>query len=303
MTSIRCLPDDVVVDVDGRPDLLSALLGADVPIAHDCGGKARCSTCRVRILDGQDALNVRSAKERAIADRLGLPAEIRLACQTYAERAVTLQRLVLDELDGVLADQTARKRALGAVGREAEIAVVLADVVGYTTLSDALPAYDIVHILNRFFRGASRGVERHGGRVDNYMGDAILAFFGLDGTGDASGSAVRAGFEILEAARSVSSYVDQLYGRSFAVRIGVHHGRVVVGSVGGEGSARETAIGEAVNIASRLEAANKELGTDMLVSSDVTRQCGDALTVGRRFDVELRGITGGIEAFEPIAIR
>ena len=111
-----------------------------------------------------------------IADRLGLPDEIRLACQTYAESDVTLQRLVLDELDGVLADLTRRKRAVGAVGREAEIAVVLADVVGYTALSDALPAYDVVHILNRFFRGASHGIEQHGGQVDNYMGDAILAF-------------------------------------------------------------------------------------------------------------------------------
>ena len=176
MPSIRCLPDDVVVHSDGASDVLSALVGADVPLFHDCGGKARCSTCRVRIIDGLDGLSARSSRERVIADRLGLPDEIRLACQTYAESDVTLQRLVLDELDGVLADLTRRKRAVGAVGREAEIAVVLADVVGYTALSDALPAYDVVHILNRFFRGASHGIEQHGGQVDNYMGDAILAF-------------------------------------------------------------------------------------------------------------------------------
>jgi adenylate cyclase len=303
VSSIRCLPDDVLVDSDGALDLLSALLRADVPIAHDCGGKARCSTCRVRIIDGQDGLSVRSTKERVIADRLELPAEIRLACQTYAERPVTLLRLVLDELDEVLADQTHRKKAVGAVGREVDIAVVLADVVGYTALSDALPAYDIMHILNRFFRSASRGIERHGGRVDNYMGDAVLAFFGLDETHDASRRAVQASFEILKAAASVSDYVSQLYDRSFSVRVGVHYGRVVVGSVGGEGTARETAIGEAVNIASRLETANKEFGTDILVSAEVMRQCTDALVVGRQFQLELRGIAGDIEVFEPISIQ
>lgn len=300
MPSIRCLPDDVVVDGDRAATLLERLLAAGVPVANDCGGKGRCSTCRVRIVDGHDGLNARTKRESSIARRIELPDDIRLACQTSADCDVTLQRLVLDELDEALADQTKRKRAAGPVAREADIAVVFADVAGYTALADALPAYDIMHILNRFFRGASRAVEDRGGRVDNYMGDAILAHFGLDDAEDASVRAVRAGFDILEVADSVSAYVGQLFDRSFSVRIGVHFGPVVVGSLGGERSARQTAIGDAVNVASRLEAANKELGTRMIVSEEIVRECPPQLIVGRHFELGLRGRTGETSAFEAL---
>jgi adenylate cyclase len=303
MPRIRCLPDDVSVESDGTTDVLSALIEHDVPILHDCGGKGRCSTCRVRVVSGEDTLSGRTHRERLIATRLGLPDEIRLACQTSVTGDVTVQRLVLDEVDGVLADQSNRRRAGGPVGREVDIAIVMTDIVGYTSLAEALPAYDIVNILNRFFSGASAGVERHGGKVDNYMGDAVLAFFGLDASIDSSTRAVRAAFDVVEASTAVADYVERLYDRPFSIRVGVHYGRVVVGSVGGPGSARLTAIGEPVNVASRLEAANKDLGTTMLVSQEIVRECGSALVVGRGFDLDLRGVSGSIRAFEPIEIR
>jgi adenylate cyclase len=122
--SIHCLPEDVVVPTDGATDLLTALLEADIPAAHDCGGNARCSICRVRILGGLEGLNNRNSREQIIADRLALPDEIRLACQTFAEAGVTLQRLVLDELDGVLADQTRPERATGPDTRRSSAAML-----------------------------------------------------------------------------------------------------------------------------------------------------------------------------------
>ncbi len=302
MPSIRSIPDEVVVDHDGTATILDVLVDADVPIVHECGGEARCSTCRVRVVEGFEAVGKRNRRERTMARRLDLPDEIRLACQTVAGADVTVQRLVLDEVDEALADQTLRKRG-NHVGREVDLAVLFTDVVGYTALADALPAYDIVHILNRFFRAASGAVEGHGGRVDNYMGDAMLAFFQHDAAEEAACSAVCAGVQILSAASAMSDYVTQLYGRSFAVRVGIHHGRVVVGSIGGENSRRETAIGEAVNVASRLEAANTELGTDLLVSEEVARLCGDSIVLGPRHDVQLRGISGRTSAYEVVGVR
>jgi class 3 adenylate cyclase len=302
MPKIRCLPDELAVERDGEQTILSALIEAEVPIAHACDGKARCSTCRVRIVDGHDAVTERTRGERSIADRLGLPDEIRLACQTSTVADVTIERLVLDEIDGILADQTDSARVSAPVGTELDITVLFADVVGYTALADGLPAYDILHILNRFFRGAGRVVEINNGRVDNYMGDAILALFGVDGEEIDPCGAVKAGLEMLAVANSVSEYVSRLYGRAFSIRVGVHHGRVVVGSIGGEGSARTTAIGEAVNLASRLEAANKDLGTDMLASEQVIRRCRESVVCGRTFELDLRGIAEDTKAFEVLGV-
>ena len=145
-------------------------------------------------------------------------------------------------------------------------------------------------------------VEINNGRVDNYMGDAILALFGVDGEEIDPCGAVKAGLEMLAVANSVSDYVSQLYGRAFSIRVGVHHGRVVVGSIGGEGSARTTAIGEAVNLASRLEAANKDLGTDMLASEQVIRPRRDSVVCGRTFELDRRGIAGDTKAFEVLGV-
>ncbi len=97
--------------------------------------------------------------------------------------------------------------------------------------------------------------------------------------------------------------MSRLYGRAFSIRVGVHYGRVVVGSIGGEGSARTTAIGDAVNVVSRLEAVNKDLGTDILVSEQIIRQCRDTIVCGRSFELDLRGIAGDTKAYEVFGLK
>ena len=181
MPEIITWPDKVTVPFEDEVNLLAALVEGGIPIAHVCGGKARCSTCRVKIVEGLAGLSPRTEKESAMADRLDFPDEIRLACQTTASESVTLRRLVLDKADVALSSQIGKRPFTGPVGREVDIAVMFTDVVGYTTMADALPAYDILHLLNRFFHNASAEVESNSGRVDNYMRDALLALFGIDG--------------------------------------------------------------------------------------------------------------------------
>ena len=159
MSEISVWPDEVAVPFGDEVNLLEALTEAGVPIAHLCGGKARCSTCRVRILDGLGDLSGRTDKEVAMADRLGFPDEIRLACQTTAFGSVRLGRLVLDKVDEALASQIGKPRLVGPVGKEVNAAVMFTDVVGYTEMADSLPAYDIVHLLNRFFSRVSAEVD------------------------------------------------------------------------------------------------------------------------------------------------
>lgn len=303
MSEIMCQPDEVTVSFEGGVNLLSTLVAAGVPITHLCGGRARCSTCRVRVGEGLDALSGRTELEQAMAERLDFPAEVRLACQAMAVDSVTLRRLVLDKADAELASQIGSHGLHGPIGREVEVAVLFADVAGYTTMAETLPPYDIVHLLNRFFGGASAAVEANSGRIDNYMGDAILALFGLGGEPDPTVAAIRSGLAVLEVAEELSEYVERIYGKTFGVRVGVDYGEVVFGLLGAEGSARETAIGDAVNVASRLESANKDVGTKMLVSDAVAAGCRRDVEMGRSFDLDLRGKVGRVTAHEVLRLK
>ena len=303
MPEITCEPDHVAVTFDGDVNLLATLVEAGVPITHLCGGKARCSTCRVKVGEGLAGLSPRTDQETAMAERLDFPPEIRLACQATAAASVRLRRLVLDKADAEMASQIGKHGLHGPIGREVEVAVLFADVAGYTTMAEALPAYDVVHMLNRFFAGASDVVEANGGRIDNYMGDAILALFGIDGEPAPTVAAIKSGLGVLEVARNLNHYVERIYGQTFGVRVGVDFGEVVFGLLGAEDTARETAIGDAVNVASRLQSANKEVGTDMLVSSDVARGCTNDVEFGRSFTLDLRGKVGRVTAHEVLGLR
>jgi adenylate cyclase len=190
----------------------------------------------------------------------------------------------------------------GAVGREVDVAALFVDVVGYTKMAEDLPPYDIVHLLNRFFRRVGEVVAANEGVIDNYMGDAVLALFGLHDEAEPALAAVRAGFGILDVARDLSHYVERIYRIRFAVRVGIDFGEVVFGLMGASGSARETVIGDAVNVASRLESANKDVGTDMLVSNAVHRRTAHTVTFGQRYELDLRGKAGPVVAHEPISL-
>ncbi len=238
-----------------------------------------------------------------MAERLDFPEEVRLACQTRATAEVRIWRLVLDKTDIEMASQLGRAHYVGPVGREVEqAAVMFTDVAGFTSMSEALPAYDVVHILNRFFNRAEAVVELEGGRVDNYMGDGLLAVFGIEGEEHPSLGAVRAGLKVLEVAADINEYVSRIYGRTFRVRVGISQGEVIFGLMGGEASARETVVGDVVNVASRLEAANKTLGTSILVSENIRANTLEGVEYGRRFELDLPGKEGKVAAYQVIGL-
>jgi len=298
MPNISVWPDDVDVHFDDPANLLETLVAAHIPIAHLCGGRARCSTCRIRVLEGADRLSSRTMPEQEMAERLDFSEELRLACQTTAEGSVSIARLVLDSTDIELASQLGNPKLVGPVGREIEIAALFTDVVGYTAMADTLPAYDVVHLLNRFFARATALVEENGGRVDNYLGDAVFAVFGVQGTPKPALGAVRTGLGILGIADDLTNYLERIYGMGFRVRVGVHFGEVLFGVMGAGSAARETVIGDAVNVASRLEAANKETGTSILVSDAIRELTAGEINYGRRFELDLKGKTGLVIAHE-----
>lgn len=302
MPCICYQPDNKEVETDTATTILQTSLAAGIPHTHVCGGNARCSTCRVEILDGLEHCVPRNEKERALADRLSFGPSIRLACQTTVAGNVTLKRLVLDDEDVEITNQLTSKGTTRHVGQEKHVAILFADIRGFTAFSEALPPYDVIHVLNRYFNRVDKVISRNGGYINNYMGDGLMALFGVEDPTGAPLRAVKAGLEMLEAVEGLRPYVQAQYRTNFRIGIGVHYGEVVVGTVGAAGKAALTAIGDAVNFASRIEAANKPAGTVFLISEDTYNHVRVHVRVGKRIPATLPGKTGEYTLFEVLGL-
>ena len=295
---IRHLPDNLDVEVAPGQTILEASLAAGIPHTHACGGHARCSTCRVMVLEGLQRCSPRTAAEKKLARHLGFDCSVRLACQTRVTGDVSVRRLVRDCEDEELAKDAAHDVSRGSAGEERNLAILFADIAGFTAFAEALPPYDVIHTLNRYYHLVGDVVRRHGGTINSYAGDGFMALFGLDKPEDAAADAVRAGLGVIGAMDKLNSYIGPLYGREFAVRVGVHWGEVVVGALGARDNQHLTVIGDAVNFASRLEAANKQTGTAFLVSREVAGKVGSSFKLRPLPAQEIAGKSGSHELFE-----
>ncbi len=252
-----------------------------------CGGKGRCTTCRVAVTEGLADLPPPSAAEARSLAAVNAAENVRLACQIHPTSALTVKRIYTPK---------GRRQVHAAQGEEKTIAVLFLDIRGFTARSAGLLPYDVVFLLNRFFDAVVPEVTRAGGTVDKYMGDGMLALFE---TPDAQSSALAG----LQAAADIGVALAR-FNRVLAsegedpVRIGMglHAGTVVLGEIGAAGHAPRTLIGSTVNAASRLEAKTKDLGVELLVSREVfaAADIGDPTNGYQDFD--LRGVDGTITA-------
>ncbi|HEY9284943.1 MAG TPA: adenylate/guanylate cyclase domain-containing protein [Pyrinomonadaceae bacterium] len=296
-------PDEKKVEAGDSDTVLAASLRAGIPHAHACGGNARCSTCRVSVESGLEHCAPREERERALAERLHFSPEVRLACQTTVRGDVSVRRLVLDEEDVELTARMTAGSAPASLGEEKEIAILFADIRGFTSLSERLPPYDVIYVLNRYFNHMGRVISAHGGYIDNYMGDGLMALFGVDDPADAPLRAVRAGLGMIEEVGRLRPHFESLYDASFRIGVGVHYGEAIVGTVGATGKRRMTAIGDAVNFASRVEAANKEYDTELLVSAETYERVRGRVVAGREIArAVLKGKAGAHALYEVLGL-
>ncbi len=304
MPTITYVSDNKSVESEEGETILQTSLRLGIPHTHVCGGNARCSTCRVIILDGLEHCSPRNSLEQGLADRLHFSPQIRLACQTSINGPVTLRRLVLDAEDVELTSQLTPDKTPIAAGEEKKIAILFADIRKFTAFSESLPPYDVIHVLNRYFDQMGKVIKRNGGYIDNYMGDGLMALFGVDDPQESTLRAVRAGLEMIEAVEQFRAYLENIYAMSFQIGVGVHYGEVVLGSIGARDARRMTAIGDAVNFASRIEQANKEYGTRLLVSEHAYDEIRQQARVGREFaDTALKGKSGRYKLYEIVGLR
>ena len=232
-----------------------------------------------------------------MASRLGFALEVRLACQTKTQGDVSFRRLVLDETDREIASQLLKKLT-GPVGESKPIAVLFSDIRGFTTLAQRLSPYDVMFALNRHFHELGEIVESNGGYIDNFIGDALMALFGVGGDRSAPFRSVKAAVEMLQANDRMAPYMEATYGHAFPIGIGVHYGEAVIGTLGSSGKEKLTAIGDTVNVASRIEAANKEAGTRLLVSGELYELVKDDVIMEDFIRIKLRGTNERVTLYE-----
>ncbi|MFQ5567621.1 MAG: adenylate/guanylate cyclase domain-containing protein, partial [Paracoccaceae bacterium] len=302
MAKVTSLPDEVEFEVGAGETLLEAGLRSGVPFAHACGGRAKCSTCRIWVLDGLGGLPQRAAAEASMADRLGLADEVRLACQLRPDSGLRVRRLVLDETDLMMASQLDRA-VTTRTGEARNVTIFFSDIADFTSLSERLSAYDVMYLLNRYFVQAGDIIEQNGGFIDKFVGDGLMAIFGVDDQADAPLRSVNAALQTLAAVDRMKPFFAAMYDAEFDIRIGLHYGEAVIGSLGSVGHERLTAIGDVVNVASRVEAANKEAGTRLLISDALHDEVADQVEVADFVRIRLRGTSERITLHEVAALK
>jgi adenylate cyclase len=238
-----------------------------------------------------------------MADRRKFSPNVRLSCQTTLSGDVILRRLVLDNEDVELVDQEVMAAAAPrSVGEDRHLAILFSDIRNFTSFAEAQLPYDVIHVLNRYFNRVGSIINKYNGQINNFMGDGIMALFGVTHPETAALDAVRAGLEMLQAVEAMQPYFEVHYKTNFRIGIGVHYGEVVLGAVGTGERRQLTAIGDAVNFAARIESANKDAGTEFLISEEMHDQVEKQVVIGKHCEFLIKGKTGTYSLHEVISL-
>ena len=266
--------------------VLEMLRAGGIAHASVCGGRGRCSTCRVRVGAGAADLAPPTADESRVLKRISAPQSVRLACQIRPLRSLEVTPLLpptAQALDGY-------QRPGYLAGEEREVAVLFADIRAFTELAENRLPYDVVFVLNRYFAAMGQAIEEAGGRIDKFIGDGVMALFGLDGgIGDGCRRAVVCAGLMAERLDELNEALAGELHRPLRIGIGIHAGSVIVGEMGYADASHLTAVGDTVNTASRLETLTKTFTAQLVISEDVARLSGFDFDAFPSEDTEIRG--------------
>lgn len=201
--------------------------------------------------------------------------------------SVKLRRLVLDNNDIRLSAENSE-----TTGKVKELAIMFTDIRNFTTFSENNLCYDIVHILNRYFFEMGRVINNNNGYIDKYMGDGIMAIFGLESEDTSSfcQSAVKTALEMFSVLDDLNLYLEKYFDTVFKIGVGIHFGEAVVGELGHPSRKQFSAIGDVVNIASRVETATKQANAPLLITEAVYSKIKNNVITGKVIkDFQLKG--------------
>ena len=268
--------------------VLEASTRFNIPHSSVCGGRARCSTCRIRIIGDCTAVPEPANRETVVLDRVGTGGDpaIRLACQLRPHTDLAFFQIFPAHTD---ASSAATIRP-ALPGRERYVVSMFVDMRGSTKLAEKLLPFDTVFIINRFLTAVSQAVVECGGQPNQFVGDGQLALFGL------STNPQTACRQAIEAASRIAIHVDALneflgddVPEPLRFGIGIHAGEVIIGDIGSEEHTVFTALGDSVNVAARLQDMTKALSCEVVVSADVLKTANLAATNLPQVEVPIRG--------------
>ncbi|NNH61762.1 adenylate/guanylate cyclase domain-containing protein [Rhizobium laguerreae] len=251
-----------------------------------CGGKGQCSTCRVQILGDFDSLPAPDKMEQTTLRRINAGPDVRLACQLRPNRDVAVAPLLIPATEAAPPANSQET----SPGREREIAVLFVDIRHFTTLTETRLPFDVVFLLNRYFAIIGKAVEQAGGRLDKFIGDGAMALFGLNtAPEEACRQALAAAAAIVAEIEKLAAELADELALPLRIAIGIHTGPAVVGTMGYGRVRSMTAIGDTVNVASRLESAAKEFEAAIVISEPVAILSGADLSGIESRDISVRG--------------
>jgi len=251
--------------------VLEASRFAGIPHASVCGGRGRCSTCRIRITQGFFRQPLPSAAEQKVLQRIGAPPNVRLACQLRPTGAIAVAPLL--PANAQARDGFGQPAYLA--GQERTIAVLFADLRTFTGIAEHKLPYDLVFLLNSYFETVGECITGAGGMVDKFIGDGVMALFGVEaGPQEGCRQALVAARGMVEQVSRLSESLADEIAQPLKIGIGIHCGPAVVGRMGYGTTVHVTAIGDAVNVASRLQDSTKEYNCQLVISEEVAKQSG-----------------------------
>jgi adenylate cyclase len=272
--------------------ILQASLEAGVPHFHACGGKGKCSTCRILVKAGNENLTELTQREADIHKRIPFPPNVRLACQTYVKgENVQVHRMIRDETDIQFYIKEDTATDLEYTGEEKEMALFFLDIRNFTPFIETYLPFDVIHIMRRLFALFQNAIQANDGRIIETAGDGFYAAFGFDNSiKQAVENACKAGYQIFADLRAFNDqYMYKNFRHRFQVGIGLHAGRVIIGNIGIGVNNNLTVTGLPVNIAARLQAATKDLNNSFLISDYAFSYLSDQQH-GSQQDIKLKGI-------------
>ena len=288
--------DGTNINVSRGSSLLEASHKAGRYHESVCGGRGRCTTCRVRVTSSLGELPKPNKIEQSVINRLNFDQSLRLACQLRPETDIEINPLIKlvnhDKQNLRFSNQE------NLSGIEKETVIMFCDLRGFTRLSDGKMPFDVVFILNKYFKLVTDAVEENKGRIDKFIGDGVMAIFDKDTT--ISKNCKNA----LKGAAMITTYLNDLNDElstedldPLRLGIGIHSGNAIIGKMGYGEASSDTAIGDTVNVASRLEQLTKDYSCQLMFSSTVAENAELDKTKLNSVKTKIRGKKDYLEAF------
>jgi adenylate cyclase len=166
---------DRTITVNQGQSILNASLSAGIPHYHACGGNGKCSTCRILVMEGMEYLTPHSEKEKLLRERMRIPSNVRLACQTFVTGSpVSVHRIIRDETDIKLYIKEDTTSDLQNIGEERDLALFFLDIRDFTLFMETSLAFDVIHVIRRLFTMFRKCIDKHHGRIIETSGDGNL---------------------------------------------------------------------------------------------------------------------------------